>query len=177
LSGPPGISPLTFSSRAMEKIKNRKKPVANWYLDATLLAAYWCPPQGTPRKYHHTTPANLLYALREALILLYEEKLENAWKRHEDASKALYFALEELRVERFVQETKNRLPSLTSVRVPDGKDAKQIQKYLLDNYGIEIAGGLGDLAGKIWRVGLMGFNARISNVKLLKVALEEALKV
>jgi len=178
LSGPPGISPLTFSARAMEKIKSRKTPVANWYLDATLLAPYWCPPQGTPRKYHHTTPANLIYALREALILVAEEGLSHVWARHQSATDTLYHGLENMGIQLYVQFTSEqggRLRSLTSIAVPEGVDAKQVQQYLLDHFGIEIAGGLGQLAGKIWRVGLMGYNARPSNVKLLLTALREAL--
>jgi len=178
LSGPPGISPITFSSRAMDKIKARKTPVANWYLDSTLLAPYWCPPQGTPRKYHHTTPANLLYALREALIMIAEEGLANVWARHQAATDTLYKGLEALGIKPFVEFTSSqggRLCSLTSILVPEGVDAKKAQQYLLDNYGIEVAGGLGQLAGKIWRVGLMGYNAKQANVKLLLTALKEAI--
>lgn len=178
LSGPPGISPLTFSSRAMDKIKNRKTPVANWYLDATLLSPYWCPPKGTPRKYHHTTPANLMYALREALILVAEEGLPHVWARHQEAADALYKGLEAMGIKPYVDFTSSqggRLCSLTSVAVPNGVDAKKAQQYLLDHFGIEIAGGLGFLAGKIWRVGLMGYNARPKNVKLLLTALKEAI--
>jgi len=177
LSGPPGISPLTFSARAMEKIKARKTPVANWYLDATMLEAYWCPPQGTPRKYHHTTPANLLYALREALILISEEELSNVWARHQKAADTLYEGLQKLNIKPLVDYTSSqggRLCSLTSIAVPEGVDAKQVQSFLMENYGIEVAGGLGQLAGKIWRVGLMGYNARQVNVKLLLTALKEA---
>jgi alanine-glyoxylate transaminase/serine-glyoxylate transaminase/serine-pyruvate transaminase len=178
LSGPPGISPLTFSARSMQKIKSRKTPVANWYLDATMLEQYWCPTEPALRKYHHTTPANLLYSLREALILVYEEGIEAVWDRHAAAAKALYSTLNALGLKCYVQEGGSdggKLPSLTSVCVPDGVDAKAVQKFLLDAYGIEVAGGLGQLAGKVWRVGLMGHNARIPNVKLLEVALKEAL--
>lgn len=177
LSGPPGISPLTFSARAMEKIRGRKTPVANWYLDATMLASYWCPPQGTPRKYHHTTPANLLYALREALIVISEEGLSNVWARHQAATDLLYQGLDSIGIKPLVDYSSSqggRLCSLTSVVVPEGVDAKQVQTFLLDKYEIEVAGGLGKLAGKIWRVGLMGYNARPVSVKLLLTALKEA---
>jgi len=182
LSGPPGISPLTFSPRAMEKITKRKKPVANWYLDATLLATYWCPAPNTPRKYHHTTPANLLYCLREALIMVAEEGLENVWNRHKHSAETLYAALKEIGLEPLVPESKEdrnggRLHSLTSVKTPEGVEAKDVQKLLLDNYGIEVAGGLGQLAGKILRVGLMGYNSKLSNVKLLQVALKDSISI
>lgn len=181
LSGPPGISPLTFSKRAMDKIRARKTIVANWYLDALMLEQYWCPSSPAARKYHHTTPANLLYSLREALLLVSAEGLDEVWARHANAAKTLYQALEEVGLKCLVENADasqqgGRLPSLTSVLVPDGVDAKDVQKYLMDNYGIEIAGGLGQFAGKIWRVGLMGHNARVYNVKLLQTALREALK-
>lgn len=180
VSAPPGISPITFSARSMDKIRARKTPVANWYLDASMLEQYWCPSSPASRKYHHTTSANLLYALREALVLICEEGLEAVWDRHASAARSLYEALNEVGLKCYVEcESQDvqggRLPSLTSIRVPDGVDAKEVQKHLLDFYGIEIAGGLGALAGKIWRVGLMGHNARSFNVKLLQVALKEAL--
>jgi len=180
LSGPPGISPLTFSPRSMEKIRSRRIPVANWYLDATMLELYWCPPSPQARKYHHTTAANLLYALHEALLLISEEGLEATWQRHAASARMLYKSLESLGLECYVNEQSEnaqgrRLPSLTSVRVPENVDAKEVQAYLLNVYGIEIAGGLGPLAGKIWRVGLMGYNARAGNIKLLQAALQEAL--
>jgi len=175
LSGPPGISPLTFSAKAVGKIHNRKTPVANWYLDATMLAQYWCPLSNTPRKYHHTTPTNLVYGLREALVQIAEEGLENVWSRHKASAEALYHSLSELSISCMIPPER-RLYSLTSVLVPDGVDAKAVQQYLLNVYGTEVAGGLGHLAGKIWRVGLMGFNSRVANVKFLLVALKEALQ-
>jgi len=180
ISGPPGISPLTFSPRGMEKIRTRKTPVANWYLDATMLEQYWCPQSPSARKYHHTTPANLIYALLEALLVISEEGLEAVWKRHAAAAQLLYTSLESLGLKCFVNDPPSkaqgrRLPSLTSVCVPEGVDAKEVQKYLLDTYGIEIAGGLGPLAGKVWRVGLMGHNARPINIKILHTGLHEAL--
>ncbi|EFA86772.1 serine-pyruvate transaminase [Heterostelium album PN500] len=192
LSGPPGISPITFSPLACAKIANRKTPVANWYLDAMLLGGYWCPEYNfangtvtTPqplRRYHHTTPANLVYALRESILMICEEGIENTWNRHQDAAKSLYKGLESIGLKPYLADTNEvfdqggRLFSLTTVAVPDGLDAKLVMKYLLDKYNIEIAGGLGELAGKVWRVGLMGFNANQTNVKLLISALEEAVK-
>lgn len=174
LSGPPGISPITFSTKAMQKIKSRKTPVANWYLDATLLAPYWCPAEGQPRKYHHTTPANLIYALHEALVLISEEGIENVWERHRNAAELLYKGLESIGVHPYV-DPKHRLYSLTNVKVPEGVNAAEVQKYLIQNFSIEVAGGLGLFAGKIWRVGLMGFNAQSSNVKLFLLGLKEAI--
>ncbi|KAF2072637.1 hypothetical protein CYY_006039 [Polysphondylium violaceum] len=192
LSGPPGISPLTFSNRATKKIAARKTPVANWYLDANLLGQYWCPefnfadgsiisPQPL-RKYHHTTPANLIYSLRESLVLLVEEGLDNVWNRHKQAAFDFYKGLEDLKLSPVIRdvydsadEKGGRLFSLTTVSIPEGIDGKNIMKFLLDNYGIEIAGGLGDYAGKVWRVGLMGHNANHGNVLLLLAALKDAL--
>ncbi|EGC28993.1 hypothetical protein DICPUDRAFT_99972 [Dictyostelium purpureum] len=194
LSGPPGISPLTFSDAACKKIATRKTPVANWYLDTLLLGQYWCPEynfadgkvvKSDPppmRKYHHTTPANLIYALRESLILLVEEGLDNVWARHQAAAIQLYQGLESLGLKPFVNELNEssekggRLFSLTTVTIPEGVDGKMVMKYLLDNFNIEIAGGIGAFAGKVWRVGLMGFNANPSNVKLLISAMSDALK-
>ncbi|GAM21215.1 hypothetical protein SAMD00019534_043900, partial [Acytostelium subglobosum LB1] len=192
LSGPPGISPLTFGPRACAKIAARKTPVANWYLDANLLAGYWCPEYNLSdssvaspkplRRYHHTTPANLIYSLREAVLMVCEEGLENVWARHQDAAKELYKGLESIGAAPLIPDGENsyeqggRLYSLTTVQVPAGVDAKLVMKYLLDNYNIEIAGGLGEFAGKVWRVGLMGFNANKPNVRLLITALAEAIK-
>ncbi|KAM9988610.1 hypothetical protein ACTFIZ_003754 [Dictyostelium cf. discoideum] len=196
LSGPPGISPITFSNAACHKIATRKTPVANWYLDCNLLGGYWCPEfnlaDGTiskedkstiPKRYHHTTPANLLYSLREALVLLVEEGLDNVWKRHQDAAILLYAGLESLGLKPFVPqlneqpERGGRLFSLTTVNIPDGVDGKMVMKYLLDNFNIEIAGGIGAFAGKVWRIGLMGQNANPGNIKLLISSLSDALKV
>eukprot|EP01098_Paradermamoeba_levis_P008756 TRINITY_DN3615_c0_g1_i1.p1 TRINITY_DN3615_c0_g1~~TRINITY_DN3615_c0_g1_i1.p1 ORF type:complete len:432 (+),score=159.86 TRINITY_DN3615_c0_g1_i1:93-1298(+) len=174
ISGPPGISPLTFSPLAMKRIKERKTPVANWYLDSNLLAEYWVPVQGAPRKYHHTPPTNLIYGLRESVLLVAEEGLENVWKRHQEATDALYAGLQELGLAPFVQDPQMRLPSLTTIAVPEGVDHAEVASYLLQHHNIEIARGLGPLLGKVWRVGLMGYNARVRNVKHLLSALKEA---
>jgi len=172
LSCPPGISPLTLGHRAMEKVNNRKTKVANWYLDANLLGKYW----GSERIYHHTAPINMNYALREALRLVAEEGLENRWQRHRANAELLWQGLKDLGIECHVAK-EFRLPSLTTARVPSGVDSKAVSGYLLQNYNIEIAAGLGQLAGKVWRIGLMGFNSRAENVVLLLEALKKALKV
>jgi len=172
LSCPPGISPITFSSRALEKIHNRKTKVPVWYFDVTLVSKYW---GGNERSYHHTAPINMNYALREALRLLAEEGLENRWKRHKDNAKLLWSGLEKLGLRLHVEET-YRLPPLTTVVVPDGVDAKKVIGYLRDKYNIEISGGLGELAGKVWRIGLMGFNSRPEVVASFLACFEDALE-
>lgn len=171
LNCPPGIAPLTFGNRAIAKLKSRKSKVPNWYLDMTMIINYW----GGERTYHHTAPINMNYGLREALRIIAEEGLEARWKRHLRVARMLWDGLAEIGIECHVKE-KYRLPSLTTVKVPTGVDGKEIQKYLLNEYNIEIAGGLGELAGKVWRVGLMGHNSRPENVLLLLSALEQAFK-
>jgi alanine-glyoxylate transaminase / serine-glyoxylate transaminase / serine-pyruvate transaminase len=171
ISCPPGIAPFTIGERALEKLNRRKSKVANWYLDMSLLGKYW----GKERTYHHTAPVNMNYALREALSLIAEEGLSNRWDRHRANAETLYDGLQELGIECHVAK-EHRLPSLTTARVPDGVDPKAVAQYLLQHYNIEIAGGLGQLAGKVWRIGLMGFNSRPENVLLLLTALEKALE-
>ncbi|MBN1565956.1 MAG: alanine--glyoxylate aminotransferase family protein [Anaerolineae bacterium] len=170
LSSPPGIGPVTFGPRAVEKLNNRATPVANWYLDLTLLRDYW----GAPRKYHHTTPISANYALYESLRLVAEEGLETRWARHRRMAEMLWDGLEAIDMTMHVP-LENRLASLTTVRIPDGLDELAIRKRLLVDYNIEIAGGLGELGGKVWRVGLMGYSARAENVLLLLAALEKLL--
>jgi alanine-glyoxylate transaminase/serine-glyoxylate transaminase/serine-pyruvate transaminase len=170
LSCPPGIAPLTLSPRAVEKLNNRKTKVANWYLDMSMLSKYW----GDERTYHHTAPINMNYALREALRLVAEEGLEARWARHQANAELFWAGLAEMGIDCHVPH-EYRLPSLTTVRVPDGVDAKAVAGRLLREYNIEIAGGFGPLAGQIWRVGLMGFNSRPENVLLLLSALKEVL--
>ncbi|MBF2007250.1 MAG: alanine--glyoxylate aminotransferase family protein [Chlorogloeopsis fritschii C42_A2020_084] len=170
LSCPPGASPFTMSSRAWEKLQKRRTKVANFYLDMTLLSKYW----GSDRIYHHTAPINMYYALREALRLLAEEGIENSWQRHQQNVEYLWQQLEDLGLTLHV-EKEYRLPTLTTVRIPDGVDGKAIARQLLLEYGIEIGGGLGDLAGKVWRIGLMGFNSRKENVDRLVAALRQVL--
>lgn len=170
LGCPPGASPFTMSHRAMEKLQQRGTKVPNWYLDMNLLSKYW----GSERIYHHTAPINLYYALREALRLIGEEGLENCWERHQKNVEFLWQGLEDLGLSLHVAR-EFRLPTLTTVRIPDGVDGKAISRQLLNEYGIEIGGGLGELAGKVWRVGLMGFNSRPESVERLLAALKEVL--
>lgn len=171
LGCPPGIGPFTMSPRAVEKMQNRRTIVANWYLDMSLLSRYW----GSERTYHHTAPINMNYALREALYLLAEEGIENSWKRHQDNAELLWAGLEELGLVCHVDKA-FRLPTLTTVRVPDGLDAKAIATKLRLEYNIEIGLGLGELAGKVWRIGLMGYNSHPEKVLLLLGALQKVLK-
>jgi len=169
LSSPPGASPLTMGPRAVEKIKNRKSKVANWYLDVTLLMNYW----GSQPAYHHTAPISLNYALREALRLVAEEGLAQRWARHRQTAELLWDGLVESDLSCYIPDPAIRLVSLTTVQVPDGVDAKYVAGRLLNDYNIEIAGGFGPLAGKVWRVGLMGYNSRRENVTLLIEAMRQ----
>jgi alanine-glyoxylate transaminase/serine-glyoxylate transaminase/serine-pyruvate transaminase len=170
LSCPPGIAPLTMGARALEKLNNRKTKPANWYLDMTMVGKYW----GSERTYHHTAPINMNYGLREALRIVAEEGLENRWERHLSNAQMLWDGLKDLGIGCHVNKD-FRLPSLTTALVPDGVDSKGVSRYLLENYNIEIAAGLGQLAGKVWRIGLMGFNSRSENVLELLSALDRAL--
>jgi alanine-glyoxylate transaminase / serine-glyoxylate transaminase / serine-pyruvate transaminase len=166
----PGASPFTMSPRAMDKLQQRRTKVENWYLDMTLLGKYW----GSDRIYHHTAPINLYYGLREALRLVAEEGLENCWQRHQKNVEYLWQELENLGLKMHV-EREFRLPTLTTVCIPEGIDGKAIARKLLVEYNIEIGGGLGELAGKVWRVGLMGFNSRKESVDRLIDALKQVL--
>ncbi len=159
LSCPPGLGPFTISPKAEKKINSRVGKVPNWYLDVSLLNKYW----GSDRVYHHTAPVNMNFGIREALRLLSEEGLENAWKRHSDNAEMLWKGLEDLGLELYVKK-EIRLPTLSTVLIPDGIDGKAFSLHLLRNHGIEIGGGLGDLAGKVWRIGLMGYNSTSENV-------------
>ena len=170
LSCPPGVSPFTMGPRAIEKLQRRQSKVANWYLDANLLQQYW----GRDRKYHHTAPINLTYAIREALRLLAEEGLEARWQRHQKTAEALWDGLAEMGLECHV-ERDYRLPTLTTVRVPEGVDAKAVSRTLLNEHNIEIGGGLGELGGKVWRIGLMGANSHRKCVDTLLEALGKVL--
>ncbi|KDM92818.1 pyridoxal-phosphate-dependent aminotransferase family protein [Photobacterium galatheae] len=173
LSCVPGLSPLTFSPRAIEAIQQRKTPVQSWFLDQSLVLAYWSG-EGK-RSYHHTAPVNSLYALHEALVRLQNEGLENAWQRHAEMHQSLRAGLEAMGI-RFVVEEKSRLPQLNAVYIPDGVDDAQVRQTLLEKYNLEIGAGLGALAGKAWRIGLMGYAARNENVALCLKALEDVLK-
>jgi alanine-glyoxylate transaminase / serine-glyoxylate transaminase / serine-pyruvate transaminase len=168
LGCPPGASPFTMSKSAMEKLQNRSMKVANWYLDMNLLKLYW----GSERTYHHTAPINMYYALRESLRLIAEEGIENSWQRHQWNVEYLWESLESLGLKMHV-ERQYRLPTLTTVCIPEGLDGKAIARKLLLEHNVEIGGGLGELAGKVWRVGLMGYNSRPESVDSLVTALRE----
>lgn len=169
LSCPPGLSPVTVSDRAAEIIRSRKSKVPNWYLDLTLLMNYW---EGSTRAYHHTAPINMNYALYAALKVVLDEGLENVWKRHRETHNYLVQELGNLGFTMLVDEP-YRLPMLNAVVIPEGVDDKQVRSRLLQEHRIEIGGGLGALAGKIWRVGIMGHTARKSSVDRLVAALKE----
>lgn len=171
LSCPPGLGPLTVGPRACEAIRRRKTRVANWYLDLTLIESYW----GAERTYHHTAPITMNFALREALRLVQEEGLEARFGRHQANSALLWDGLTDLGLELIVP-TEHRLPSLTTVAVPEGVDEAGIRRRLLSEFNIEIAGGLGAFKGKAWRIGLMGYSSRRENVALLLSALAHLLE-
>ncbi|MDO6706367.1 alanine--glyoxylate aminotransferase family protein [Photobacterium sp. 1_MG-2023] len=173
LSCVPGLSPLTFSPRAIEKIQQRKTPIQSWFLDQSLVLAYWSG-EGK-RSYHHTAPVNSLYALHEALVRLQNEGLENAWQRHADMHQALKAGLEAMGI-RFVVDEASRLPQLNAIYIPEGVDDGLVRQTLLEKYNLEIGAGLGALAGKAWRIGLMGYGARLENIALCLKALEDVLQ-
>tara|TARA_R110002073_G_C9443087_1_gene577480 strand:+ start:510 stop:1739 length:1230 start_codon:yes stop_codon:yes gene_type:complete len=167
LSCPPGLSPVSFSERVIDLVKNRKEKVHSWFMDLNLLLGYW----GTARTYHHTAPTNALYALHESLFMLYEEGLEHSWARHQRNHRALRAGLETFGIQYVVDEP-YRLPQLNSVYVPNDIDEKEVRRRLLDEYSLEIGAGLGDFAGKVWRLGLMGYASKIENVVCCLNALE-----
>jgi alanine-glyoxylate transaminase/serine-glyoxylate transaminase/serine-pyruvate transaminase len=172
LSCTPGLSPVSFGARAVEKIQGRKTKCQSWFLDLSLVMAYWG--GGTKRAYHHTAPINALYGLHEALVILQEEGIENSWQRHWNMHLALKAGLEALGL-RFVVPEGSRLPQLNSVTIPEGVDDAAVRSTLLNRYGLEIGAGLGALAGKIWRIGLMGHSASAKNVLFCLSALEAVL--
>jgi alanine-glyoxylate transaminase/serine-glyoxylate transaminase/serine-pyruvate transaminase len=162
LSCPPGLGPFTMGPRAEAKLAARKNKVPNWYLDVSLLNQYW----GSNRVYHHTAPVNMNFGMREALRLLADEGLEHAWARHRANAERLWSGLERLGLEPHVSEPL-RLATLTTVRIPEGVDGKAFTNHLLERFGIEVGGGLGSLAGRVWRIGLMGYNSTPENVDRL----------
>lgn len=172
LSCPPGLGPITLSHRAEEKLSKRGTPVANWYLDLSMVQKYW----GSERAYHHTAPISANYSFYEALRIVAQEGLEDRWERHRRNATMLWEGLEDLGLMCHVAE-EHRLPSLTTVRVPENVDEAMVRKTLLQDYNIEIAGGLGELKGKVWRIGLMGFSSRAENVLVLLAALKKILKL
>jgi len=172
LGVPPGLSPLTFSERAMKKITSRKTKVQSWYMDITLINSYWA--TGT-RAYHHTAPISMNWGFYEGLRVVAEEGLENRWKRHRDNAEYLWKSLQDMGLELLVDHSV-RLPSLSTVKVPANVDPTEVIKYLRTKHLIEISGGLGELKGKVWRVGLMGYNSDKKNVDIFISALKDALK-
>ncbi len=175
LSCVPGLSPVTFSERAVQAVANRKTKVQSWFLDLSLVMGYW--KEGTTRAYHHTAPVNSLYALHESLVMLQEEGLENAWQRHANHHVALKAGLEAMGLEFAVAE-EHRLPQLNAVKIPDGVEDAVIRAQALERFGLEIGAGLGAFAGKVWRIGLMGQSCSAKNIltclNVLETLLSEA---
>jgi len=169
LSCPPGISPITFSDKALEAVSNRKSKIQSWYLDITMIRKYL----GSERLYHHTAPINMVYALHEAVSLIFEEGLEERFKRHNDVHEMLVEGIEKIPGLDMAVEPGDRLPMLNSVRVGQGIDEASLRARLLDEYGIEIGSGLGELKGKTVRIGIMGHSCTRNNVSLLLTALRE----
>lgn len=170
LGVPPGLSPITFSERAMERITTRTVPCQSWYLDVALLAGYL----GEERRYHHTAPINLVYALHEGLVAMEEEGEEARFCRHAEAGQALRDGLVARGFTLFAAEG-YRLPQLTPVRLPDGREEAPLRRALLERHGIEVGGGLGPVKGKVWRIGLMGSGATLANVERLLGAVDDVL--
>jgi len=174
IGAPPGLSPITFSPRAMDRIRARKVPVQSWYFDMSLVETYWGDTGSGGRAYHYTAPSNALFGLHEALRMTLIEGVENRWARHEMHSRALMSGLLALGLEPFAQEG-YRLWQINSVKVPQGLDDQGVRTRLLRDYNIEIGAGLGPIKGQVWRVGVMGYSANRSNVLLLLSALEDIL--
>lgn len=172
LSAPPGISPVSFNEKAVAAIKARKTPVQSWFLDLNLVMGYWG--EGAKRAYHHTAPINALYSLHEALLLLKEEGLENAWVRHRHHHNALKAGLEAMGLTLVVDEA-IRLPQLNAVAMSAGVDEAKIRSELLSKHNLEIGAGLGQFAGKLWRIGLMGYAANEANVRLCVSSMQGSL--
>ena len=172
LSCVPGLSPVTFNQRAVDVITSRKTTVQSWFLDLNLVLGYWG--GGTKRAYHHTAPVNTLYGLHEALVILQEEGIEKSWARHQKNHDALRTGLEAMGLS-FVVPEGQRLPQLNAVSIPDGVDEAAVRGALLNEYNLEIGAGLGAMAGKIWRIGLMGFASNQTNVLFCLGALDAVL--
>jgi alanine-glyoxylate transaminase/serine-glyoxylate transaminase/serine-pyruvate transaminase len=171
ISCPPGLAPISFSDAAVKVLEERSTLVPSWYLDMSMVRAYW----GAERKYHHTAPINMIYGLREALRIIGEEGIDARWARHRLNHRALVAGLEAMGLKMLVPESE-RLPMLNAVRIPEGASDTKVRKALLGEFGIEVGGGLGSLEGKIWRVGLMGHSSAKKNVFLFLAALETVLK-
>ena len=170
LSVPPGLAPITFSPRAMDAVRTRRTPVRSWYLDVSLITRYW----GAERVYHHTAPVSMLYALHEGLRLVLDEGLDKRWARHETLGARLQDALVAMGFELLAAEG-YRLPQLTAAALPGGVDEKALRTRLLDEFGIEVGGGLGAFAGRAWRIGLMGESCREDKLDRLLAAIRDVL--
>jgi alanine-glyoxylate transaminase / serine-glyoxylate transaminase / serine-pyruvate transaminase len=169
ISAPPGMAPITVGPRAEEAMHARKESVRSWYFDLTTAMNYW----GKDRLYHHTPPITLIYAMREALRAVLEEGLEARWERHRENQQALIAGVEAMGLELLVSNAADRLATVTAIKIPAGLEDGKVRQQLLDEFGIEIAGGLGPLKGKIWRVGLMGYSCQKPNVLTFLAALEK----
>ena len=172
IGAPSGLAPVTFSERAIQAAKSRKHPIRSWYLDITLLDQYW----GASKVYHHTSSSTLNYALLEALLLIEEEGLQNRFERHLKNHRALVAGVETMGLKMLVKP-ENRLPTLNTIRVPDGVDEAKVRGYLLETFNLEIGAGLGALKGQVWRVGLMGYSSSAENVLFFLSAISRALAI
>ncbi len=170
LSCPPGLSPVTVSPRGVERLEQRRRKVQSWYLDLTMVRQYW----GQERFYHHTAPINMLYGLHEALAIVLEEGLEARFARHRKAHERLRDSLKQMGIG-YVSQEGHHLPMLNAVSIPAGKEDAPVRKQLLEEFGIEIGGGLGAFKGKAWRIGLMGHGATPENVDAVVGALKKVL--
>ena len=171
MSAPPGMSPITVNARTEEMLNKRRTKVQSWYFDLTIVMHYW----GKERTYHHTPPVPLIYAMHEALRLVLEEGLEAGWERHRQNQAALVAGLEAMGIRLFVENPEDRLPTVTSVFIPSGIDGPKARARLLNEFNIEISGGLGDFKTTLWRVGLMGYSSQRANVLLFLDVLERVL--
>jgi alanine-glyoxylate transaminase/serine-glyoxylate transaminase/serine-pyruvate transaminase len=171
ISAPPGMAPITVNTRVEEAMQARKEPVRSWYFDLTSAMNYW----GKERLYHHTPPITLIYAMREALRAVLEEGLEARWERHARNQQALIAGVEAMGLELFVSNAADRLVTVTAINIPAGIEDANVRRQLLDEFNIEIAGGLGPIKGKIWRVGLMGYSCQETNILLFLAAFEKTL--
>lgn len=174
LSGPPGAAPFFLSDRAMEKVMKRKTPPATYNLDIKLIGDYWG--WFDKRSYHHTGPVSTFYAMREALAIVAEEGLEPMWKRHQEMHDLLWEGLSSMGLKSYVEKDQDRLITVNTIKVPEGVDWAALCKNAMDKYSVEIAGGLGPSAGKVWRVGIMGYNAKPQNIETVLQAFKDGLK-
>jgi len=172
LSAMPGISPVSFGDRAIKKLASRKTHIPSWFLDLSLVMGYWG--EGAKRTYHHTAPVNMLYGLHESLVMISDEGIENSWARHQKNHEILRDGLEAMGIN-FLVKIEDRLPQLNAVIIPEGVDDAIIRNKLLNDYNLEIGAGLGDYAGKVWRIGLMGYASRNENIALCLSALGNVL--